>query len=156
MGGETEFADARACYDDWAGPFGDIVKEDLENLICEHSIIYSRSIISGNIFTDEEKKYFVPVHQPLVRFHPKTYRKIYYVGSHCSHIVGWPIEKGRALVRELSGFCIRPEHMYSHKWRKGDLVIWDNRSVLHRGRTYDPNARRVMHRATVAGDGPLI
>ena len=155
-GGETEFADARACYDDWTGPFGKIVKEDLENLICEHSIIYSRSIICGNIFTDDEKKQFSPVHQPLVRTHPETGRKIYYVGSHCSHIVDWPIEKGRALVRELSGFCIRPSNIYSHKWYKGDLVIWDNRSVLHRGRTYDPTERRVMHRATVAGDGPLI
>ncbi|MEK9724031.1 MAG: TauD/TfdA family dioxygenase, partial [Rhodospirillaceae bacterium] len=65
-------------------------------------------------------------------------------------------EKGRALVRELSGFCVRPEHVYAHKWRPGDVVIWDNRSVLHRGRTYDPAARRVMHRATVAGDGPLL
>ena len=155
-GGETEFADARACYDHWAGPFGETVKTELEDLICEHSIIYSRSIISGNIFTDQEKKSFAPVRQPLVRSHPRTNRKIYYVGSHCSHIVDWPIEKGRALVRELSGFCTRPEHIYSHKWRKGDLVIWDNRSVLHRGRTYDSNTRRVMHRATIAGDGPLI
>ena len=102
-----------------------------------------------------EKK-FTPVHLPLVRTHPETGRKVYYVVSHCSHIVDWPIEKGRALVRELSGFCIRPPNIYSHKWYKGDLVIWDNRSVLHRGRTYDPTERRVMHRATVAGDGPLI
>lgn len=155
-GGETEFADARACYDDWQGPFGETTKQDLEDLTCEHSIIYSRSLISGDIFTDEEKKEFSPSHQPLVRTHPVTGRKIYYVGSHCSHVVGWPVEKGRALVRELSGFCVRPEHIHTHSWRAGDVVIWDNRSVLHRGRTYDPSQRRVMHRATVAGDGPLL
>ena len=78
------------------------------------------------------------------------------MGSHCSHIVGWPVEKGRALIRELCGFCVRPEHVYAHKWRAGDVVIWDNRIVLHRGRTYDPTQRRVMHRATVAGDPAQI
>ena len=152
----TNFADARACYDDWTGPFGDIEKDELEDLICAHSIIYSRSLISGDIFTEEEKRAFKPPHQPLVRRHPATGRKIYYVGSHCSHVVSWPVEEGRALVRELSGFCVRPEHIYTHEWRPGDLVIWDNRQVLHRGRTYDPGERRIMHRATVAGDGPLL
>ncbi len=156
QGGQTEFADARACYDDWQGPFGETEKAELEDLICEHSIIYSRTLISGDIFTDEEKQQFTPPHHPLVRVHPATGRKVYYVGSHCSHVVGWPLEKGRALVRELSGFCVRPEHVYSHNWLPGDVVIWDNRSVLHRGRTYDPAQRRVMHRATVAGDGPPV
>ena len=155
-GGDTEFADARACYDDWQGPFGETTKDELEDLVCEHSIIYSRSLISGDIFSDQEKIEFEPPHQPLVRIHSRTGRKIYYVGSHCSHVVGWPVEKGRALVREISGFCARPEHIYSHRWRAGDVVIWDNRSVLHRGRTFDPAERRVMHRATVAGDGPLL
>ncbi len=107
-GGNTEFADARACYDDWPGPFGETTKEELEDLVCEHSIIYSRSLISGDIFSDQEKKEFEPPHQPLVRTHPRTGRKIYYVGSHCSHVVGWPVEKGRALVRELTGFCAWP------------------------------------------------
>ncbi len=156
VGGQTEFADLRACYDHWAGPFGETEKEELEDLVCEHSIIYSRSLISGDIFTDAEKRAFTPPHQPLVRTHPATGRKVYYVGSHCSHVVGWPVEKGRALVRELSGFAVRPDHIYAHDWQPGDLVIWDNRQVLHRGRTYDPCERRVMHRATVAGDGPLL
>ena len=155
-GGQTEFADLRACYDDWEGPYGDIEKEELEDLVCEHSIIYSRSLISGDIFSDQEKKEMAPVRQPLVRTHPRTGRKVYYVGSHCSHVEGWPLEKGRALVRELSGFCVRPDHIYSHNWKPNDLVIWDNRSVLHRGRTYDPTQRRIMHRATVGGDGPLL
>lgn len=150
-GGDTEFADARACYDDWQGPFGETEKRDLEDLVCEHSIIYSRSLISGDIFSDAEKRAFAPPRHPLVRTHPRTGRKVYYVGSHCSHVVGWPVEKGRALVRELSGFCVRPEHTHAHKWRAGDVVVWDNRTVLHRGRTFDPGQRRVMHRATVAG-----
>lgn len=155
-GGETEFADARACYDDWTGPFGDTAKDDLEDLVCEHSLIYSKSLISGDIFSEQEKRELKPPHQPLVRRHPNTGRKIYYVGSHCSHVVGWPVEQGRALIRELTEFCVRPDHVYTHNWQAGDLVIWDNRSVLHRGLTYDPTQRRVMHRATVAGDGPLL
>jgi alpha-ketoglutarate-dependent 2,4-dichlorophenoxyacetate dioxygenase len=155
-GGNTEFADARACYDDWPDPFGDIAKDTLEDLICEHSIIYSRSIIVGDIFSAAEKDEFTPPHQPLVRTHPRTGRKIYYVGSHCSHVVGWPIDKGRALTQALTAFCVRPEAVYSHTWQSGDLVIWDNRSVLHRGMAYNPAQPRVMHRATVAGDGPLI
>ena len=155
-GGSTEFADARACYDDWQGPYGETTKEELEDLVCEHSIIYSRTCIVGDIFSEEEKKEFAPPQQPLVRTHPRTGRKIYYIGSHCSHVIGWPVEKGRALVRELTGFCVRPEHIYAHNWQAGDVVIWDNRSVLHRGRTYNPEQRRVMHRATVRGDGPLL
>ncbi len=155
IGGETEFADARAGYDDWSGPFGETTKEELEDLVCEHSIIYSRSLISGDIFSNEEKCGFTAPHQPLVRTHPRNGRKIYYVGSHCSHVVDWPLDRGRALVRELTAFCVRPEHVYTHKWNAGDVAIWDNRSVLHRGRKYDPTARRIMHRATVAGDGPL-
>ncbi|MEK9722958.1 MAG: TauD/TfdA family dioxygenase, partial [Rhodospirillaceae bacterium] len=76
-GGDTEFADARACYDDWTGPFGETEKEELEDLVCEHSIIYSRSLISGDIFSDTEKAAFSPPRQPLVRVHPRTHRKIY-------------------------------------------------------------------------------
>lgn len=155
-GGNTEFADARAAYDDWKGPFGDWAKEDLENLSCEHSIVYSRSLISGDIFSDSEKKEFAPVRQPLVRSHPRTGRKVYYVGSHCAGVVGWNQDQGRALVSELTSFCVEPQRVYAHEWRVGDLVIWDNRSLLHRGLPYDPTERRVMHRATVAGDKPLL
>ena len=155
-GGNTEFADARACYDDWSGPFDGLAKDALEDLVCEHSIIYSRSIIVGDIFSAAEKEQFASPQQPLVRRHPRTGRKIYYVGSHCSHVVGWPLERGRALIRELNEFCVRPENVYAHTWQAGDLVVWDNRSVLHRGMDYNPTQRRVMHRATVAGDGPLI
>ena len=155
-GGETEFADARACYDDWPGPSDGTAKDALEDLVCEHSLIYSRMNIVGDIFTEAEKAELPAVRQPLVRSHPRTGRKIYYTGSHCSHVVGWPVDKGRALVRELNDFCVRPEGVYAHQWRAGDLVIWDNRSVQHRGLPYNPAQRRVMHRATVAGDGPLI
>ena len=156
QGGETEFADARACYDEWPGPSDGTAKDALEDLVCEHSLIYSRMNIVGDIFTAAEKAELPAVRQPLVRRHPRTGRKIYYVGSHCSHVVGWPVDKGRALVGELNEFCVRPEGVYAHRWRAGDLVTWDNRSVQHRGLPYDPAQRRVMHRATVAGDGPLV
>jgi len=155
-GGNTEFADARACYDDWIEPFDGMAKDELEDLVCEHSLIYSRLTIVGDIFSAAEKDELAPAHQPLVRRHPRTGRKIYYVGSHCSHVVGWPTDKGRVLIQGLNEFCVRPETVYSHTWQAGDLVIWDNRSVLHRGMAYKPTQRRVMYRATVAGDGPLI
>ena len=155
-GGETEFADARLCYENWSGPFGDVVKEDLEKLVCEHSIVYSRSLISGNIFSDQEKKQFEPQAQPLVREHPNTGRKAYYIGSHCSHIIGWPLRKSRNLIKELTEFCVKETKLYSHYWQEGDVVIWDNRSVLHRGLPFDYNERRIMRRVTVAGDGPLL
>ena len=155
-GGNTEFADARVCYDDWLELFDGIAKDALEDLVCEHSLIYSRLNIVGDIFTAAEKDELAPPQQPLVRIHLRTGRKIYYVGRHCSHVVGWPVKKGRALTQALTQFCVRPETVYSHTWQAGDLVIGDNRSVLHRGMAYNPAQRRVMHRATIAGDGPLI
>ena len=97
-GGNTEFADARACYDDWLEPFDGMAKDALEDLVCEHSLIYSRLNVVGDIFTAAEKDELAPPQQPLVRIHLRTGRKIYYVGSHCSYVVGWPVKKGRALT----------------------------------------------------------
>jgi alpha-ketoglutarate-dependent 2,4-dichlorophenoxyacetate dioxygenase len=155
-GGETEFADARAAYDAWPGS-GSVRKEDLDGLICEHSIIYSRRVISGDIFSEAEKNALPPVRNPLVRTHPATGRRCFYVGSHCSHIVQWPVESGRALIRELNEWIAQERFVYAHRWQAGDLVMWDNRSVLHRGRPFDrARYRRMMHRTTVVGDGPTL
>ena len=154
VGGETEFADARAAYDAWEGEDG-ISKAELADCICEHSIVYSRMVITGDIFSEEEKAKMPSVHQALVRTHPTTGRKIFYVGSHASHILGWPEEKGRKLLRRLTEWAIQPQFQFRHTWREQDLVMWDNRSVLHRGRPFDRSQfRRIMHRTTVMGDGP--
>jgi alpha-ketoglutarate-dependent 2,4-dichlorophenoxyacetate dioxygenase len=151
-GGETEYADLRAAWD----ALPPARQQELEGLIAEHSILYSRSLI-GYQFTEEEQRKLHPVQQTVVRVHPTTRRKGLYLASHASHIVGRPVEEGRALLRELLEFATQPRFVYRHPWRVGDLVMWDNRSVLHRGRPWDEqHHRRVMHRTTVAGLGPTV
>ena len=150
-GGNTEFADCRAAWDDWTASSDGVSRDELEDLICEHSIIWSRSLIIGDFFTDEEKARMPPVHQRLIRSHPTTGRKSIYAGSHASHVLGWPLEKGRQLIRELNDWCTQAQYCYSHHWQPNDLLMWDNRSVLHRGMSHPPQYRRVMHRTTVQG-----
>jgi len=157
IGGETEFADVRAAYDSWPGSVTGIKKEELEDLICQLWIVFSRKLIVGDIFTDEDKERLKPVRQALIRSHPATGRKMFYVGSHCQFIEGWGYPESRALINELTSWITRPEFIYAHKWRPKDLVMWDNRCVLHRGNPWpDEDYRRVMHRTTVAGDGPTV
>jgi alpha-ketoglutarate-dependent 2,4-dichlorophenoxyacetate dioxygenase len=150
-GGETEYADLRAAWD--ALPVDR--QRGLEGLVAEHSFVYSRGLIGYDQFTDAERAEVPPVPQAVVRTHPATGRKALYVGSHASHILGRPVEESRALLLELLEFATQPRFVYSHAWRQHDLVMWDNRCVLHRGRPWDERRyRRVMHRTTVAGAGP--
>ena len=152
-GGETEYADMRSAWDALA----EEKRRGLEGLIAEHSFVYSRGLIGYDQFTEAERAAVPPVPQVLVRTHPGTGRKSLYLGSHASHIIGWPVEKGRVLLRELLEFATQPRFVYQHKWQVGDLVMWDNRCVLHRGRPWDESRYpRVMHRTTVAGDGPTV
>jgi alpha-ketoglutarate-dependent 2,4-dichlorophenoxyacetate dioxygenase len=151
-GGETEYADLRAAWD----ALPETRRRGLEGLVAEHSIVHSRSLI-GYRFKDEERDALPPVPQALVRTHPATGRQALYLGSHASHIIGRPLDEGRALLRELLEFATQPPFVYRHHWRVGDLVMWDNRCVLHRGRPWDEaRYRRVMHRTTVAGAGPTV
>lgn len=154
-GGGTEFADTRQGYDTWTGTADGITKEDLEGLVCEHSLVYSRGQNTGDIMNEKQKDELPPVRQALVRTNPATGRKGFFVGAHASHIIGWPVEKGRPLLRELTTWCTQERFVYCHTWRQHDLVMWDNRFMLHRGLPYnESDHRRVMHRTTVAGDGP--
>jgi alpha-ketoglutarate-dependent 2,4-dichlorophenoxyacetate dioxygenase len=133
------------------------MKEDLEDLICEHSIIFSRQLIVGDIFTEKEKRKLKPVRQALIRKHSETGRRVFYLGSHCHFVEGWDYPKSRALITELTSWITRPEFVYSHKWKPLDLVMWDNQAVLHRGNPWpDEDYRRVMHRTTVAGQSPTV
>ncbi len=150
-GGETEYADLRGAWD--ALPADG--QRGLESLVAEHSFVYSRGLIGYDQFTDAERAAVPPVPQAVVRTHPATGRKALYLGSHASHIIGRPVEEGRALLRELLEFATQPRFVYRHVWRRHDLVMWDNRCALHRGRPWDERRyRRVMHRTTVAGAGP--
>ena len=149
-GGETEFADMRAAWD----ALPEEARRKLEGRVAVHDFVYSRGLIGYDQFTDAERAAVPPVQQALVRTHPVTGRKALFLGSHASHIVGWPVEEGRRLLRELLEFATQPRFVYRHTWRIRDLVMWDNRCVLHRGRPWNPRYRRVMHRTTVAGEGP--
>jgi alpha-ketoglutarate-dependent 2,4-dichlorophenoxyacetate dioxygenase len=149
-GGNTEFADMRAAWD----ALDDSTKALCEPLVCEHSLMYSRGSMGFPHFTDEEKAMFRPVRQALVRSHPKTGRKSLYLASHAGAIVGWPVPEARAFLRDLNEEATRPEHVYSHKWRQFDLVMWDNRQTMHRVRRFDDTLVRDMRRTTVAGDAP--
>ena len=148
-GGETEFADMRAAYD----ALPEEKKRALEGLVVEHSIFRSRSLIGFTAFNDEIQRELPPVPQLLVRRHPGSGRKTLYLAAHASHVVGWPLEAGRKLVEELMQFATQPQFVYQHRWRVGDLVMWDDRCTMHRGRPYDDTKhRRDMHRTTVSDE----
>lgn len=152
-GGETQFASMRAAYD----ALSDAMKRRIEGLIAEHSFVYSRSQIDPTMLNDAQKAEVPPVPQTLVRQNPVNGRKALYVGSHASHIIGMPVEEGRALLKQLLEHATQERFVYTHKWQPKDIVMWDNRAVMHRGRPWAyMKFRRVMHRTTVAGGGPTV
>jgi alpha-ketoglutarate-dependent 2,4-dichlorophenoxyacetate dioxygenase len=151
-GGETEYASLRAAWD--ALPL--TLQAQLEGLVAVHSFAYSRGLIAPGLLLPEQEAALPPVKQQLVRVNAVTGRRALYLGSHASHIVGLPVDEGRRLLRGLLEHATQPQFVFQHRWRVGDCVMWDNRAVLHRGRPWDEGQRRVMHRTTVAGDGPTV
>ena len=148
-GGETEFADMRAAYD----ALPEESRRALEGLVAEHSIFRSRELIGFTEFNEEIRRELPPVPQLVVRRHAGSGRKTLYLASHASHIVGRPLEEGRRLIEELIAFATQPRFVYQHRWRVGDLVLWDDRCTMHRGRPYDDTKyRRDMHRTTVSDE----
>src|ERR1700761_9202 len=151
-GGNTEFADMRAAYD----ALDDETKAEIGDLICEHSLMYSRGSLGFVDYTDEEKQLFKPVLQRLVRTHPVHRRKSLYLSSHAGKVLGMSLPEGRVLLRDLNEHATQPEFVYVHKWILHDLVMWDNRQTMHRARRYDQSQPRDMRRATVAGTEPTV
>ena len=149
-GGNTEFADMRAAYDALDAE----TRAEIEDLICEHSQIFSRQQIGFFDLTEEERARFKPVRQRLVRTHPATGRKSLFLASHAGGIVGWPVPEARLFLRDLIEHATQREFVYSHKWSVGDLVMWDNRRTMHRGRSFPAHEKRDVRRTTLAGDGP--
>ena len=147
--GDTEFANMIAAYDSLSAD----EKVELEALEAVHSYAYSRSTNPGRLepIKAEELARVPDVTQPLVRELPDGRRSIY-LGTHASHIEGKPVNKGRARLRALEDQLTDVGNVYRHKWREGDLLIWDNRSTMHRltGYRIDKYAR-VMRRCTVMG-----
>jgi alpha-ketoglutarate-dependent 2,4-dichlorophenoxyacetate dioxygenase len=151
-GGETEFADMRAAYD----ALSDDMKALVDPLVAEHDVFWSRAQIGFTEFPAGEREKYPPSRQRLVRRHPGSGRKTLYLSAHASHIFGWPIGDGRLLLRDLSDFATQPRFVYSHEWRVGDLVIWDNRDTMHRGRPHDESAPRDLRRATTLDIGSTL
>jgi alpha-ketoglutarate-dependent 2,4-dichlorophenoxyacetate dioxygenase len=149
-GGNTEFATMRAAYD----ALPDVLARQLADLVAEHSLVYSRSTVSTGALTTEMRAELPGAWQSMLRVNPVNGRNAVYAGAHASHVIGWPREQGRAFVQWLTEFATQPQFRYSHAWRQGDLVIWDNRAVLHRATTYDTRRqKRLMQRTTVRDEG---
>jgi alpha-ketoglutarate-dependent 2,4-dichlorophenoxyacetate dioxygenase len=151
-GANTEFADMRAAYD----ALDERTKAEVEDLVCEHSLIYSREAIGFTDLTPEEIAAFRAVHQPLVRTHPVTGRKSLFLAAHAGAILGWTVPEARIFLRDLTEHATEHEFVYSHEWRPYDLVMWDNRQTMHRARRFDRNEVRDVRRTTLGGDAPLI
>jgi alpha-ketoglutarate-dependent 2,4-dichlorophenoxyacetate dioxygenase len=151
-GGNTEFADMRAAYD----ALDEETKVLIEELVCEHSQIYSRSKLGFTDFSDEEKERFKPVLQRLVRRHPSSGRKSLYLSSHAGNIVGGPVPEARAFLMDLTEHATQREFVFVHQWRAGDLVIWDNRSTMHRARPFPHDEPRDVRRTTLMGEAPTV
>lgn len=142
-GGETEFADLRAAYD--ALPPG--MKKELESKEAEHYAWHSREWL-GDQVTPEQKAKFPPVRWPLVRTHAGSGRKVLFVGIHCTQVPGMTLAEGRVLLADLLEHATQRQFVYRHLWQPGDLVMWDNRATIHRGRRFDLSARRELRRVT--------
>ena len=151
-GGHTEFADMRAAYD----ALDAATKAEIEDLICEHSLMFSRGALGFTELSDAEREMFRPVRQRLVRTHPVSGRRSLFLSAHAGAIVGWPVPEARAFLRDLVEHATQPRFVYSHKWCQWDLVMWDNRQTMHRVTRFDETQVRDMRRTTVTGDAMTV
>jgi len=151
-GGNTEFADMRAAYD----ALDDRTKGEVEDLVCHHSQIYSREAVGFGQMDAAEREGFKPVRQRLVRTHPVTGRKSLFLSAHAGLIEGWSIPESRMFLRDLVEHATQPQFVYSHAWQLGDMVVWDNRVTMHRGRRFDPAEPRDVRQTRLAGHAATI
>ncbi|MFN3889496.1 MAG: TauD/TfdA dioxygenase family protein [Beijerinckiaceae bacterium] len=144
-GADTQFVDMRSVYDELPGER----KREIEGLIAEHSYWHSRVLGGGPEPTDEERVTRPPARHALVHLHKPSNRKTLYLASHVCGVVGWPVETARALVQDLMAFATQPRFVYAHKWRLGDVLIWDNLATMHRATEFDDRTyKRDMRRTT--------
>jgi alpha-ketoglutarate-dependent 2,4-dichlorophenoxyacetate dioxygenase len=151
--GETEFASARAAY----RRLDQKTRELIDSKTAIHDYIYSRTKVGEDAVTENQRTYMHPVRQRLVRQNPVTGERNVFVGSHVKQIEGMPDAEARPLIECLINEVTRPQSVYRHRWQAGDMMIWDNRCILHRGCGYDADKyRRRMHQTRVRGRGPSI
>ena len=149
-GGNTEFADMRAAYD----ALDAATKAEVEDMITEHSIVFSREQIGFAVQGDGNPDNLRPVQHRLVVTHPVTGRKSLYLSSHIGGIVGWPVPEARAFIRDLTEHATQRRFVYSHPWQVNDLVMWDNRTVMHRATRFDDlRQKRDLRRTSIKGVG---
>jgi len=146
----TEFADMRAAYD----ALDDATRQKLEGLKVHHSITHSRETL-GFEFSQEEKDRLKGAIHPLVRVNPRTGRKSLYLASHATRIIGWPVADGRLFLMELMEHATQRQFVYSHEWRDGDFVIWDNLATMHRATAFDDAKHHRELRRVTTIDVPL-
>jgi alpha-ketoglutarate-dependent 2,4-dichlorophenoxyacetate dioxygenase len=151
-GGNTEFADMRAAYD----ALDDTTKVEVQNMVCEHGPMYSYGKLGVTDLSDRKLAQSPPVQQRLVRRHPVTGRRSLFLSAHAGGIIGWPMPEARLLLHDLTEHATQREFVYIHKWRPYDLVMWDNRMVMHRARRYNVTEVRELHRTTVADIAPTL
>ncbi len=152
QGGETQFADMRAAWD----ALPDTMKRRVEGMICEHTQLFSRAKIGFTDWAPEEIEKMAPVPQVLVRTHPGSGRKSLFLSSHAGRIGGMEEPEARLLLMDLIEHATQPRFVYTHRWREGDLVMWDNRCTMHRAREYDETKIRDLHRTTVSDGRPTV
>jgi alpha-ketoglutarate-dependent 2,4-dichlorophenoxyacetate dioxygenase len=143
-GGNTEFCDLRAAYD----ALPEKTKREIKDLSAEHYALHTRILLGDDAYTDEQKKAIPPAVWPLIMEHPGSKRQVLFVGVHAHKIIGWPVAEARIFLSELLEHATQRQFVYAHQWTVGDLVMWDNRSTLHRGRRYDLSQRRELRRTT--------
>jgi alpha-ketoglutarate-dependent 2,4-dichlorophenoxyacetate dioxygenase len=149
-GGNTEFADMRAAYD----ALDAATKGEIEDLITEHSIAFSRGELGFDNYGEGNADKVRPVRHRLVRTHPVSGRKSLYLSAHIGTIVGWPMPEARAFIRDLTEHATQPQFTHAHQWRVNDLVMWDNRATMHRARRYhDLQEVRDLRRTSIKGTG---
>jgi alpha-ketoglutarate-dependent 2,4-dichlorophenoxyacetate dioxygenase len=131
----TEYADMHAAWE----ALSPEMQRSLEGLVVEHSIYRSREQMGMKMsdFSEESLRARKPVHHPLVRTNARTGWKSLYLASHASHVIDWPMEKGRRLIEELIAHATRPEFVYSHAWSLHQLVMWDDSWTMHRATPYE-------------------
>lgn len=152
-GGDTEFADMRAVWE--ALPA--MMQEQVRDLVCDHSLIFSRALLGFAEFTEAERRKFAPVPQRLVRRHVESGRLSLFLSSHIGRIHGMPTPEALMLLRDLMEHATQRQFVYAHRWAVGDLVMWDNRCTMHRGRGYDDKRyKRDMRRVTLSDVAPTL
>ena len=152
QGGETHFCDMYGAYERLDAAW----KSRIAGMRAVHNLDFSRNRRHGEEpMTEAQRRAKPPVDHPVLRTHPETGRKCLYLGDHAEYIVGMPYEEGRALIEELNALAIHADLTYEHKWTVRELIVWDNRCVLHRATPYDALTQgRVIRRCTVLGEVP--